>query len=170
MTREMMRMKTKKIKIEQRHNDQCRLLPESVNDEERTVELVFTTSDAVKMYGYTDRGFEIFNESLSLEKGHVNLDRMKRGAPLLDSHDRYGGLQKQLGVVEDVWVSGDELHGRVRFSKQDEAGERFTRGERWIIKNASIGYRVYKYEDISEEDDRIRTLKAVNWEGLEISL
>jgi HK97 family phage prohead protease len=163
-------MKTKKIKIEQRHNDQCRLLPESVNDEERTVELVFTTSDAVKMYGYTDRGFEIFNESLSLEKGHVNLDRMKRGAPLLDSHDRYGGLQKQLGVVQDVWVDGDELHGRVKFSKKDEAETVYQDVKDGIIKNASIGYRVYKYDDISSDDDKIRTLKAVKWEGLEISL
>lgn len=164
-------MKTRKLttKIE-KHFDKCRLLPDSLNDNDRTVELVFTTSKPVRMYGFTDRGFEEFNETLSMEAGHVDLDRMKRGAPLLDSHDRFGGLGKQLGVVEDVWVEGDELHGRVRFSKRDDVEPFYQDVKDGIIRNASIGYRVYKYQDISEDDDKIRTLKATRWEGFEISL
>jgi hypothetical protein len=49
---------------------------------------------------------------------HVNLERMKRGCSLLDSHDRFGGIRSQLGVVQDVWVSGDELHGQSEVFKK----------------------------------------------------
>jgi HK97 family phage prohead protease len=164
-------MKKRKIQTKiEKHFDQCRLLPESLNESDRTVELVFTTSSPVRMYGYTDKGFEQFKEVLSMDPSHVKLERMKKGAPLLDSHDRFGGIRSQLGVVEDVWVSGDELQGRVRFSKQEAGEHAFQDVKDGIIKNASIGYRVYKYDDISSDDDKIRTLKAVKWEGLEISL
>lgn len=164
-------MKKRKLttKID-KHFDKVRLLPESLNDADRTVEMVFTTSKPVRMYGFTDRGFEEFNETLSMDPSHVDLDRMKKGAPLLDSHDRFGGLGKQLGVVEDVWLNGEELHGRVRFSKRDEVEPFYQDVKDGIIKNASIGYRVYRYEDVSEDDDKIRTLRAVKWEGFEISL
>ncbi len=164
-------MKTRKIKTKiDQHFDKCRLLPESLNDQDRTVELVFTTSKPVRMYGFTDRGLEEFYESLSMKEGHVNLERMKKGAPLLDSHDQLGGLSKQLGVVEDVWVEGEELHGRVRFSKREEVEPFYQDVKDGIFKNASIGYRVYKYQDVSGEDDRMRTLEAISWEGMEISL
>lgn len=162
-------MKKIKKKID-KHYDSMRYMPETFNEEERTVELVFTTSKPVRMIGWTEKGLEQFKETLSMEESHVDLDRMKSGAPLLDSHDRYSGLKAQMGVVEDVWISGEELRGRVRFSKREEVEPYFKDVKDGIIKNASIGYRVYNYEDITEQDDKIRTLRAVRWEPHEISL
>jgi len=162
-------MPTRKTKIE-KHFDSMRFKPETLHEENRTVELIFTTSKPVRMIGFTDKGFEEFKESLSMDPEHVDLERMKKGAPLLNSHKAYSGLKEQLGVVEDVWLSGDELRGRVRFSRRDDVEPFFQDVKDGIIKNASIGYRVYNYEDISSDDDRIRTLRAVRWEPHEISL
>lgn len=162
---------TRKIQTKiEKHFDKMRFMPATLNEENRTVDLVFTTSKPVRMVGFTDKGFEEFNETLSMDASHVDLDRMKRGAPLLDSHDRFGGISKQLGVVEKVWLEGEELHGRVRFSKRDEVEPIFQDVKDGILKNASIGYRVYRYEDVSEDDDKIRTLRATRWEPHEISL
>lgn len=162
-------MKSQTTKIE-KHFDSVRLMPNTLNDDKRTVEMIFTTSKPVRMIGWTDKGFEEFKETLSMDIKHVDLERMKKGAPLLDSHNRFEGLSKQLGVVEDVWIEGEELKGRVRFSKREDVEPYYQDVKDGIIKNASIGYRVYKYEDISEDNDKIRTLKATSWEPHEISL
>lgn len=164
-------IQTKKLttRIEKQF-DQVRFLPKTMDEEKRTVELVFTTSKPVRMIGWTEKGLEEFKETLSMDPEHVDLDRMKKGAPLLNSHNRYGGLKEQLGVVEDTWTEGDKLHGRVRFSRREDVEPFFQDVKDGIIKNASIGYRVYKYEDISQEDDKIRTLRAIKWEPHEISL
>lgn len=164
-----MKIQTRKTKILMQF-DKVRFLPESLNESDRTVELVFTTSKPVRMIGWTDKGFEEFKETLSMEPGHVDLARMKKGAPLLNSHNRFGGLKEQLGVVDDVWIEGEEMHGRVRFSKRADVEPFYQDVKDGIIKNASIGYRVYRYEDISESDDKIRTLRATSWEPHEISL
>lgn len=166
-------MKKKKLTTTiEPHYDMARLSPQTINDEKRTVELVFTTSKPARMVRWNkeDYRFEEFLEVLSMDPEHVDLDRMKRGAPLLDSHNRYDGLKAQLGVVEDVWLKGEELHGRVRFAKDEASEVVYQKVKDGIIRNASIGYRVYKYEDLSEENDRMKTLKAVKWEGFEISL
>jgi HK97 family phage prohead protease len=150
--------------------DRFKFISETLNEENRTVEMVFTTSTPVRMLGFTEVGLEMFNEVLSMEKGHAKLDRMNKGAPLLDSHDLYSGLTAQIGVVEKAWVEGEELRGIIRFSKKDKAEEIFKDVKDGIVRNGSIGYRVEKYEDITKDGERTRTLKAVDWEPVEMSL
>lgn len=147
-----------------------RFASETVNVETRTVEMTFTTSLAVRMWNW-DIG--TFNEILSMKDGHVRLERMKKGAPLLDSHNRYGGIKAQIGVVEDVWTEGENLVGRVRFPKAEddqEADKIFRKVKDGIIRNGSIGYRVHKYQDETKHDDKIKTLRGVDWEPYEMSL
>lgn len=147
-----------------------RFLPETVNAENRTVEMTFTTSMPVRMWRF--KGFyevEEFNEILSMNPAHMRLDRMKKGAPLLNNHRRYS-FQDQIGVVERVWAEGEELRGSVRFSKKPEAEAIFQEVQDGIIRNGSIGYRVHKYNDESQEGDKVKTLRAVDWEPYEMSL
>ena len=147
-----------------------RFMPETFNAEARTIEMTFTTSMPVRMWKF--KGFfdiEEFNEILSMDPSHVRLDRMKKGAPFLNNHRRFS-FEDQLGVVERVWIEGEELRGVVRFSKKKSAEDIFQEVKDGIIRNGSVGYKVHKYKDESKEGDKIKTLRAVDWEPVEMSL
>ena len=58
--------------------------PETINVEERTVELVWSTGAQVRRASWS-RGDYI--EELSMAPGAVRMDRLNKGAPLLDAHD-----------------------------------------------------------------------------------
>src|SRR5688572_14776336 len=72
------------------------------NEENRTVEVTFATETSVRSY---DWDFGSFNEILSLLPEHVDLTRLKSGAPVLDNHDKWRPTAKAVvGVVEDAWL------------------------------------------------------------------
>src|SRR5574341_778221 len=69
----------------------------TVNEEQRTVELVFSTGAAVeRMDWWTGKRYL---EKLSLRPEHIRLDRLHAGAPLLDAHSAWS-ISDQIGVVE----------------------------------------------------------------------
>jgi len=164
-------MQTKKIQTKAPSFDlDGRFEPKSINEETRTVEMVFTTSTPVRMFRFKGWSVEQFNEILSMEKDHVRLDRMMKGAPLLNSHNR-NDLADQIGVVEKAWIDGEKLIGRVRFSKNKEVDAIWNNVKDGIIRNGSIGYRVHSYTDESENEEvQVKTLRAIDWEPMEMSL
>lgn len=149
---------------------QGRFVPETLNTEERTVEMIFTTSAPCRMFRWKGWDIEEFNEVLSMDPAHIRGKRMESGrAPLLNSHRRFD-LKDQLGVVLKAWPDGENYRGLVKFSRRKEVEEIFQDIKDGTIANGSIGYKVHKYEDISQDDDKIKTLKAVDWEPMEMSL
>ena len=76
------------------------LVPKTVNKKERTAEVCWSTG--AKVLRSNVLGKRYFEE-LSLEEGHVNLDRLNDGAAVLNSH-RGGSLSDQIGVVEKAWL------------------------------------------------------------------
>lgn len=145
--------------------------PGSVNVEERTAELVFTTGARVR------RGFwEPFDEELSLEAGHVRMERLQSGrAPLLDTHGGWS-LRGQIGVIESATLATKDKEGRssVRFSKRADVEPIFQDVVDGIIRNVSVGYRVHKYERVQEGEAQktgsVPVYRAVDWEPYEVSL
>jgi hypothetical protein len=143
--------------------------PTSANKDKRTVELVWSTGAPVM------RGFwEPFFEELSMDPAHIRMDRMAKGAPLLNTHDQ-GTLENQLGVVERAWIDGKEGKAIVRFSERETVKPFMQDVFDGIIRNVSVGYRVYKYEDKTpqptvEVPTPTRVMLAVDWEPFEISL
>lgn len=131
----------------------------------RTVEVTFATDTPVQR-GY---GSERYNEILSFEKGHVRLDRLNAGAPVLNSHNRYS-LEDQLGVVEKAWIQDGQGRAILRFSEREEVAGFVSDIENGIIKNVSVGYRVYKYEKKVTEDGTPDEMRALDWEPYEISM
>lgn len=131
---------------------------EAVDPEARTARLSFSSDTPV------ERAFG--NEVLSHEEGAVNLARLNDGAPLLLEHDR----QNQIGVVERAWIDEDRK-GRavVRFSKSAAAQEIFQDVQDGIRRLVSVGYSVGRFVTEKAEEG-LDTLRAVDWEPLEISL
>lgn len=153
--------------------------PKSLNKENRTVEVVWTTGSRV------DRG--AYAMELSLGNKNVNLTRLKNGAPVLDNHDSSGGLcgpaqglhgrsLGQIGVVEDAWFEGkgeDRIGvARLRFSSRPEVESIFQDIESGVVRHVSVGFSIEEYEEvdrISNETRDVPVYMATRWTPIEIS-
>lgn len=129
----------------------------SVNEENRTVELAFSSEQPVK------RSFGV--EVLSHRAEDVNLDFIQGGtAPLLFEHD----AERQIGVVENATISADGV-GRavVRFGKSPFANEIFEDVKDNIRRNVSVGYVI---TNKTVEKRGADNLVRVAWMPKEISI
>ena len=138
--------------------------PETINVEERTVELVWSTGAQVRRASWA-RGDYI--EELSMAPGAVRMERLNKGAPLLDAHDSYS-LRSQIGVVQRAWLDGNEGRALVKFSRRDEVESVFQDVIDGIYRNVSVGYKVHKTE--RDETGAVPVERAVDWEPYELSL
>lgn len=139
--------------------------PSTFDKAKRTIEVVFAT-DAPVPRGYSD---DRYNEILSLDKSHVRLDRLNAGGPVCNSHNRYS-LDDQIGVVEKAWVKDGVGMAILRFSNREDVAPILQDIEDGIIKNVSVGYRVYKYEKTITADGIPNEMRAIDWEPYEISM
>lgn len=138
--------------------------PETVNESDRSVEVVWTTGASVLRRGLSGP----YYEELDMSPSSIRMDRLNSGAPLLNSH-RSDNLSDVIGVVERAWLDGDVGKARVRFSARDEVASIFEDVRSGVLRNLSVGYAVYKTERV-EKDGETPTLRAVDWEPMEISV
>lgn len=148
---------------------EVRLMPDSVDETTRTVEMVWSTGASVRRRDpWTGR---VYDEVLSLDAAHVDLSRLNGGAPLLNTHGAYD-LEDVLGVVEAAWIdtrSGTPVgRARVRFSEREDVAPIWADVRSGIIRNVSVGYAVRSYE-ITEEEGRVPVWRAVDWQPMELS-
>lgn len=140
------------------------VVPKSVDVEKRTAQLTWTTGARV-LRGFYDQ----YWEELSLELKHVRMKRLQTGAPLLDSHSSYD-LRSVLGVVEDAELDGKKGTATVRFDRGAEGEEALRKVADGILRNISVGYRIYKMEKVEAGEGKIPVYRAVDWEPYELSL
>jgi hypothetical protein len=138
--------------------------PETINVEERTVELVWSTGAQVRRASWS-RGDYI--EELSMVPGAVRLDRLNKGGPLLDAHNSFS-LRSQIGVVQRAWLDGNKGRALVKFSRRDDVEPIFQDVIDGIYRNVSVGYKVHKTE--RDETGAVPVERAVDWEPYELSL
>jgi hypothetical protein len=141
--------------------------PSTINEEERTVEVVFGTDSPVRMF---DWDIGEFMEVMSFDEGHVRWNRFDNGAPVLDNHNRYSGAKGVLGKVESYRTENGKGIANLRFSKREDVSGIWQDVRDGILSGISFGYRVYKYIQEKADDDKIPTLRAIDWEPMEISL
>lgn len=130
----------------------------SVNDEQRTVELSFSSEAEVGRWF----GAEVLDHS----SGAMRLDRIIGGA-LLVNHD----WDDQIGVIESVRVDADKKgRATVRFGRSVRAEEIFQDVKDGIRKQVSVGYRIMgaKLKETRDNGDDVYLI--TDWEPYEISL
>jgi hypothetical protein len=111
-----------------------------------------------------------FYERLSLDPKHVNMERLASGAaPLLDTHSAWS-LANQIGVVDAATINGKRGEATVRFSRRADVEPFYQDVLDKIIRNNSVGYRVYRFEDTGEARRGYPVLLATEWEPFEISM
>jgi phage head maturation protease/phage major head subunit gpT-like protein len=142
----------------------ARFAPSSYNDEQRTVEVVWSTGADVRRRDWDGE----FTEQLSMDAGAVDLSRLAAGAPVLNSHDAYS-LSSVLGVVERAWLENGEGRAVLRFSDRADVQPILSDIRAGILRNISVGYDVQKWEEGKDKAGK-RTKRAVRWQPAEISL
>lgn len=151
----------------------------SVDDDARTVEVVFTTGATVRRTRWIGWDTAVpFDEVLIVSRDAINLDRLNAGAPALDSHSMWS-TYSQVGVIDKAWIDGKEGRALIRFPDAgiDERADRMfgmvrpaKNGGKGIIRNVSVGYitdqvRVEMPQKAGEVEKRI----VERWTPHEIS-
>jgi HK97 family phage major capsid protein len=133
-----------------------------LKDEERTVELSFSSETPVEQYNW-DIGR--YHEILDHSPSSVDLSRLNNSAPLLMDHNR----TDQVGVIESSEIRDGKGYATVRFGKSERASEIFQDVKDGIRRLVSVGYRVSKL--VTEKiENEVETLRAMRWLPMEISI
>lgn len=138
--------------------------PETINETERTVEVIFSTGAR----GRRDSWFGSYYEELEVSNESVNLERLNSGAPLLIDHDS-ASVENQVGIVERAWIDGNVCKALVRFARDEKSEIIFQKVRDGILKNISVGYDP-SYEEVTTESDDLPVYRATKWEPFEVSL
>lgn len=142
------------------------LAHESLNEEARTIDLVFYAGENVqRMNWWTGEKYFL---QFSMDPSHVRLGRLNRGAPLLDSHND-SSLKHQLGVIERAWIEGGKGKATARFSQRADVEPVWQDVKNKIVRNISMGTGIYKLKDVTPEDSKLKHFLATDWEVMEIS-
>lgn len=141
----------------------------SINEDKRTVDLIFSTGAPVQRMDYWTG--KKYIERLGMKPENIQLDRLNSGAPLLDSHSAYN-LSSQIGVVEpdSAKVVKGQGVATVRFSRRPEVEPIWGDVKDRILTAVSVGYRVLRFEETAGVDGGIPTRLATLWEPHEVSL
>ena len=130
---------------------------ENPSDEDRTVELAFSSEAQVERWGLV--------EVLDHARQAVNLERLNDGAPLLFNHNR----DDYIGVLESAQIDGDRKgRAKVRFSKSDRAEKIWQDVKDGILTKISIGYTIDDWKE--EKRDNKEYLIATKWTPYEVSI
>lgn len=139
----------------------------TVNEEDRSVELVFSTGAAVERYDWMSD--TRYLEQLEISTKAIRVGRLNT-APLLDAHSAWS-ITDQIGTVVagSFRIDGGDAIVRVRFSGRPAVLDIWRDVKDRIIQNVSVGYRVHKFEEDSTAG-AIPVRTAIDWEPYEVSM
>lgn len=148
------------------------IVPSSVNEEERTIEVVFGTETPVKRTTWDDGPWL---EVLSFNPDHIRVERLANGVvPVLDNHRSWSGADGVLGSVSAYRIEGGKGYATLRFAKTPDVDNIWRKVADGHIKGVSVGYRIHKMErDVTADPNnppKIPTYRAIDWEPMEISI
>lgn len=144
------------------HTRRATLRPQSVNVEERNVEVVWSTGAPVRRRDMAGQ----YIERLSLDPQAVDLSRLE-GASVLDAH-RQTAVRDVLGSVRSAAVDGKRGTALIQFSARPEVEPVWQDVVAGILRHVSVGYSVEDWSETTENGARVLT--AVRWTPHEISL
>lgn len=130
---------------------------DAVDQKKRTAVISFSSEAEV------ERWFGI--EVLSHDPGHVRMDRLNNGAPLLHGHNR----NDQVGVVDSARIAGGVGVAVIRLSRSARGEEFLQDLADGIRRKVSVGYRIHKVE-VEKVSSDIEKVRVIDWEPQEVSI
>ena len=155
------------IEIPSRMYGECEVRANTLQEDDRTVEIIWAAGASVKRYSY-DEGYYL--EELAMTPSAIRMDRFANGMSLLDSHEAYS-MTSRLGTVVPgtVRISDGKAYARVRLSR-NKGGEYLYQdlvdGHPFPV---SVGYKVHAYERTEATESQLPVLTAIDWEPMELS-
>jgi HK97 family phage prohead protease len=143
----------------------------SIDEEERTVDLIWTTGARVVRHSFDGP----FVEELAITKSAIDVRRLNAGAPLLNAHRGGDDALKILGAVVpgSVRIEDGKGYAQVRFDTAEndpDAEKVFRKIQNKIISGVSVGYRVHEIRQTEEEENGVPVFRVTKWEPHEISV
>lgn len=165
MPQALLEIEEKNIRIAKTYGE-VEVRADTLNEEDRTVEVCWSTGARVKRYSY-DEGYYL--EELQVDAKSIRLDRFN-AMSLLDSHDNYS-MDQRLGTVVpgSVRIAGGKAYARIKFSKKQRAEELFQDIRDGHPLPISVGYKTHRYEKTEAEEGKLPVLRATDWEPMELS-
>lgn len=144
-----------------------RMAPESVNESERTVEMMCSTGVAVRRYDWNRERY--YDEVLVVTPEAVDLSRFDSGAPLLDSHMRWS-VDSVLGRVMpgSARIVNGQLLATAQVSAREAVAGAWQDIKSGILRGLSVGYIVQRYE--MDETTTPPTYRVTRWLPYEVSV
>lgn len=147
------------------------VVPDSVDDEARTVEITWTTGARRRMWSWEDGEVD---EELDVSPRSVDLSAFD-GGPVLNAH-RTGDALDVIGVVVpgSVRIAKGAGTAKVRFLEGDEDAERiWQRVRQGVLRQWSVGYDEIRYERTAPRDRKdggdVPLYRATYWRPREVS-
>lgn len=141
------------------------VLPTSINDEARTVEVVWTTGAPVRRYDWWDGVY--YDEILAVSAEAIDLSALNAGAHVLNAH-RQGDVADIIGVVRSATIEGTEGRAVIEFSRRPELEGLWADIKAGIVRNISVGYSVEAWQ-VERADGQIEKRTATRWTPRELS-
>ena len=163
-----MKRKTTKVDLPQLQL-RALIVPGSLNEEDRTVDLVIATDAPIVEWDGTRGQYVVRTLDISVDS--IRPERLDKGLATLWHHDRHS-LRALLGRGCDWWIEKNELFIKTRITSEHEDADLAWRMLKdGTLTDASCGFRVYASEEIAgdHEDGRIRT-RATDFEIFEATL
>lgn len=137
---------------------------DSVNEEERSIELSFSSEEPY------DRWFG--TEILEHKSESIDLTRLNQIGVLLFNHD----YDKVIGRIEKAWVENNRGKAKVVFDTDEDSEKIYQKVKSGTLKGVSVGYRVNNWEEVEQgavsTDGRFQgpCSIATRWMPYEISI
>lgn len=137
---------------------------DSVNEEERSIELSFSSEEPY------DRWFG--TEILEHKSKSIDLTRLNQIGVLLFNHD----YDKVIGRIEKAWVENNRGKAKVVFDTDEDSEKIYQKVKSGTLKGVSVGYRVNNWEEVEQgavsTDGRFQgpCSIATRWMPYEISI
>lgn len=143
------------------------LQPSSWDADDRTIDVVWTTGARGVRFDWDS--LDMVDEELATGATNVRLDRLNRGAPVLNTHQS-SDLFSQIGTVVPgtARMEGGRGVATIQLSARDDLAPIIADIAAGIIRNISVGYRTHAFEVDMKAKPR-PLYRAVDWEPFEIS-
>ena len=141
--------------------------PATVDAAARTVEVIWSTGARARNF-VPPLGPIL--EELDMAPAAVRMDGLRGGrAPVLDSHRR-GGSHDVLGRVIAARIEAGRGYATLKFSRAADVEPVWQRIADGTLQSVSVGYRVHRYEQLTDPATGQTVHRAVDWEPYEISV
>lgn len=138
----------------------------AINEEARTVEVVFTTGQEGDRWHW-DIGW--YKESLEVSDRAIRKDRLDKGLSVIADHAEWRGIDNVFGITGEYRIENGELIGLVRFATDEESDKVWTKIKDGVLRHFSLGYIVHRYE-VTLHESMPDHYRATDWEPTELSI